>query len=590
MAFFHRSDPIQQYPEKLVELFNQYGWETTLDARLFAKGVSGKTNKYIKLYCFKCVGSDNVERNFGFVHTYGGKTPTPLGEEEIISQNSILGELVKDNVDPLKYHFKIKPITTTYLKVFKDGVAVAEDQYTVDPEEGIIIFNTVQGNSKITANYGVHDNAPDKPRNLWFFLFEELMYQRLLKGIRMTGSAGTYVFSERPLKVKEGALKVYHQGSVVSPNNYDVLDWNNLTIKFKEGFQITGNVTVDCMELLVPDDKKRIPDIEVDDFDINDGKDVFETLYSTIRFNYPTIPTAYTIIDEYTGAWTRNSLIDYWGNITLNRIVMYSRIDPTPDPVKAYYTPLYIGRVICRNKHPKLNNVIFAGSNEADEVPVPTVLQAGTQEIDYGVYATNGNEGVLLFQNIGGIFSQKHYLAFITHDDKADFSPESKFNPSVYTDFYHISPIHIVHPHDGYVGVLDEVYAVHPRNINQNSELEVKEDAIDEQIGVGDGKNRVFHLQRTPKPGSEVIVKVGCTKVPFTRVESQGIGEQDEQLKKVVLDTPPPEGAEVYATYRYEQTYMYNLATTPRSPLTLETTTPYAPIGMAFLKENKPFD
>lgn len=58
---------------------------------------------------------------------------------------------------------------------------------------------------------------------------------------------------------------------------------------------------------------------------------------------------------------------------------------------------------------------------------------------------------------------QKHYLAFITHDADVDPSHESRFNPSVYSNKYHISPMYIVHPSDGYVGRLDEVYAIHPK-------------------------------------------------------------------------------------------------------------------------------
>ncbi|MEC2469406.1 hypothetical protein P9X10_32410, partial [Bacillus cereus] len=206
--------------------------------------------------------------------------------------------------------------------------------------------------------------------------------------------------------------------------------------------------------------------------------------YDAVRFVYPSLPTAVSFIpqNDIGLGWGRDSQVYYWGNFTKDRIVSYFRLDPAPDPESTFFAPLYIGRLSTIGKTPRMNNVIIGGARSDDEIQYKTGMKLGRSVVDYGVNTSNGNSSVLVQRTVGGAMYQKHYLAFITHDADVDPSHESRFNPSVYSNKYHISPMYIVHPSDGYVGRLDEVYAIHPKNISQLDELEVKERSENEQV------------------------------------------------------------------------------------------------------------
>jgi hypothetical protein len=147
--------------------------------------------------------------------------------------------------------------------------------------------------------------------------------------------------------------------------------------------------------------------------------------------------------------------------------------------------------------------------------------------------------------------------------------------------------MYVVHPNDGFVGKLDEVYAVHPKNISQLDELEVVETAKDEDLGTGDGMKSVFHLSHQPSLKDDGIpflltVKVDCVE--------QVLGtdyniDYEHKTVNFLAGKEPTIGQEVLATYEYKQIYRYTLADTPVSPLTLAAISPFAPIGLGILKE-----
>lgn len=595
MAYFDSSSPLQLMLENVEKLYNSHGWDTLLKYRVIAPASGGRTRKFARVFLFQSKGTDGQVRNLGVIHSHGGKTPTPFGEEEVITHSSSLGKLVQDATDPKKFYFQIKPILTSYIRLFVNNLEVdvfdTSIVSSIDSEKGILIFAAgydLGTNPVVTANYGVSDDAPDMPSKLWWFTFEDVITERFMNGVPLTLSGGSYKPSVST-KCKPGALAVYDGGVRIDQSNYTVSDWDDLSVTFAPGYTVSGAVTADY---IVPLSKNGVEmeDVIVPDFDVKNGEKTYEAVLSTLHFIYPSIPTTTTFVDAYTAAWTRESEMFYWGNITKNRIVMFFRVDPSPDPVKSYYTPLYVGKLITFGKQPKLNNVLIGGSNTADIVSSTAIIDVGSKHLDYGPFATNGNDAVLLQQTVGGAFYQKHYLSFITHDNKADVSPESRYNPSVYSGKYHISPIYVVHPNDGYVGILDEVYAIHPKNIAQLDELEVIEEVNFEAIGIGDGVNKVFHLTHTPKEGVEVKISVDCQEVPFTRVTGEGINATDEQLKAVTLNTAPADGKTVYASYRYEQTYIYSMPTTPECPFFKESVSPYTPIGLGILKKNEPFE
>lgn len=595
MAYFKEQIPLQLLAEGLEEQFNKNGWETWLKYRAVAPSKGGKTRKFARVYLFKSLGTDSCWRNFGFIQSYGGKTPVPFGEEELITHNSVLGILDKDSVNSKMFHFKVYPILTSYLKVYVNGLEINMSNIDdIDADNGTITFAaaySLPANAVVTATYGLADDVPDIPSKYMFFTCEDVITERFISNESLTLDAGVYKFPTWVESIKPNALEVYDDGVLVDSSNYDPVIWDNPQVKFKVSYTVNGLVTVNFVMPLTMGEDEKDNEIIVKDFDVDNGKSVYEAVLSTMRFVFPSLPTTITFIDEYTAAWTRESEMFVWGNATKNRVVMFYRVDPSPDAPKAYYAPLYIGKVITFGKSPKINNVIIGGSNVVDEVKSSTVIKLSPSKIlDYGPYATNGNDGVQLQQTVGGTFYQRHYLSFITHDDKADVSPESRYNPSVYSGKYHISQIYVVHPNDGYVGILDEVYAIHPKNIAQMDELEVIESVDYEPIGIGDGENKVFHLTHTPKPGTDVTIQVDCASIPFTRIETVGYDDNDEQLKAVTLNTAPDDGKTVYASYQYAQTYIYTLATVPRCPFVLEGVTPYAPIGLGILKKNEPFE
>jgi len=173
---------------------------------------------------------------------------------------------------------------------------------------------------------------------------------------------------------------------------------------------------------------------------------------------------------------------------------------------------------------------------------------------------------------------QKHYLSFITHDMDID-SGQGRFNPSVYSGKYHLSQIYIVHPNDGYVGKLDDVYAVHPKNIQQADELEIEKEVTSESLGKGNGMRKVFHLEHKPKAGTLKLFNA-CTQVPNTDF----ILNEDD--KTVTFKEIPINGVEITASYEFAQLYRYTLPTTAVSPMTQAKATPFNPIGLAIYKED----
>lgn len=521
MAYKSAAFPIQLFPEYFKSLMEENGWEQFFHYDIIGTKLTGKTNKRARVYLYKSVGSDLVNRYFGFVHPYGGDTENPAGTEYVITRNSVLGEMVQDLSDPLKYHFKVSPIVSaTMLKVYIDGTEVLASTYdaTNADAEGYIVFNSDPNSDDIKATYAVSNEAPTLPDHLYFFTFEEI-----------------------------------------------VMDSAELAAGTRE-------------------------EVSYPALDVASGVSVIEAVYNTCRFINPSLPTTISFIDNYTNAWSRDSDVTYWANITRDRIIMFFRVEPTPDPLEAHYVPLYLGRITTLDKEPRLNNVVIGGSILTDAVASSAAITVGGKELDYGTNVTNGLDGIQLQQSIGGSLYQKHYLSFITHDPMADPSPEARYNPSAYTDKYHISPMYIVHPNDGFVGMLDEVYAVHPKNIAQQDELVVKESSTNELLGVGDGKRKIFHLRHTPKKDS-LHIKVNCvektTGTDYTIIETKGNGATDEQLKVVTFTTAPSEGEEVYADYSYEQTYVFILPTTPETPFRKADVSPYAPIGLGILKLNE---
>mgnify|MGYP005787789643 CR=1 FL=1 len=614
-GFFDVDLSVQLLPEQLEKVFNEGGWSTlgkfrsvaAYEPKVNVKDSYRKT--FAETYLFESKGSDDQHRYFGFTTGYGGKI-TPFGEEPIISKDTFLGEL--KNVTPkgskLNTVFEtiVKPIVPSSIIIYKESgemISPIDVKYLVDGEAGTITFADSQEDN-LKATYALTDNAPELVKRMWFFTFEGFLPTRLVLRSEQ-GDAATLIdeadkvfrFKIKPgnQRIRENSYQLYDTITGTVP-----LDPSTYTVNHNEGtVTFTGveplAVFADYEVEYVKDANGSYGDLEVGAFNPRVPKELMGAVYSAVRFIYPSIPTAVSFIpqQELGLGWGKDSQVYYWGNMTKDRIVSYFRLDPAPDPESTFFAPLYIGKLSTIGKTPRMNNVIIGGGRAEDEIPYEAGIKIGKNLVDYGVNTSNGNSSVLVQRTVGGAMYQKHYLAFITHDVGIDPSNESRFNPSVYSGKYHISPMYLVHPNDGYVGRLDEVYAIHPKNISQLDELEVKESSQSESVGFGDGAKKKYHLFHTPLIDDDFEIKLvtdaGCTSL--TKDDFMDASPTDGKFtvnkdKQIIFGTAPADGTEIVVDYNYAQTYRYTLADTPRTPFVLANMTPYAPIGLGFLKEN----
>ncbi|MGG4144840.1 hypothetical protein ABEW34_17125 [Paenibacillus algorifonticola] len=597
--WFDKDSNIQQLPLDLEKLFNNNGWNTFIKYRSVYKNT-----KFADVRLFRSRGSDGQVRNFGMVYGYGTKNTATLGEADFISQNSILGQLVRIPETDRGFQFKVYPIVKDTVIIYRNGVEVPKADYTLDDFKGQVLMGEapVEGD-KYTVSYEPAQIAPRPPKRMYFFTFDDVRGEKIVQAM----SDAVYIGDPESIlpdgdgsrksfpipttaTLKAGTVTFYKNKVEVSPDLYTVNYASNTITLTGAAPESGAEMNVSYIKVLNGNgtDTLDYGDIPVKSFDPDKGDQLLNAAYTAIYYLYPSLPTAmsFTPLDDFSRGWQRDSTIYYWGNITKDRIVMFLRPDPTPGPENTYYAPLYIGRLTTLGKAPRKNHVIMSGCRAADEVKWKANMKLGALFVDYGNNTSNGNSSVQLQQSIGGTYYQHHYLAFISHDKQVD-EGEARFNPSVYSGKYHISPMYIVHPNDGFVGKLDECYAVHPKNISQLDELEVVETAENEDLGKGDGTRAVFHLSHRPSLKNDgtpfnIKIKVDCVEMEY------GTDYTIEMETKAITFAAgyiPGDGEEVIATYDYKQLYRYTLADTPVSPLTLANMSPFAPIGLGILKE-----
>ncbi|MFF2889462.1 hypothetical protein [Paenibacillus sp. NPDC057967] len=596
--WFDSDSNIQELPLELEKLFNQNGWNTFIKYRSVYKNT-----KFADVRLFRSRGSDGQVRNFGMVYGYGTKANANLGEADFISQNSVLGQL--SQISTTKgLQFRVFPVKKDTVIIYKNGVIVPESSYTIDEFKGqVLMQEDIVPTDKYTVSYEPAQIAPRPPKRMYFFTFDDVRGEKIVQG--MSGSVyigdpesilpdgdGTRKIFPIPTTatIKEGTVTLYVNKIQALENTYTV-DYSSNTITFTGIAPLPGSeLNVSYIKVLNPTGTGTLDygDIAVKSFDPDDSTALLNATYTALYYLYPSLPTAisFTPMDDFSRGWQRDSTMYYWGNINKDRIVMFLRPDPTPGPENTYYAPLYIGRLTTLGKEPRKNNLIMSGCRTKDEVKWKADMKLGALYVDYGNNTSNGNSSVQLQQSIGGTYYQSHYLAFISHDKLVD-AGEARFNPSVYSGKYHISPMYIVHPNDGFVGKLDECYAVHPKNISQLDELEVVETAENEDLGKGDGVKATFHLSHRPSIKDDgtpfnLKVKVDCVEMVYG---TDYTIELETKAITFVSGKIPAAGEEVIATYDYKQMYRYTLADTPVSPLTLANMSPFAPIGLGILKE-----
>ncbi|MHA7967010.1 hypothetical protein ACX93W_23115 [Paenibacillus sp. CAU 1782] len=597
--WFDKDSNIQELPLELEKLFNQNGWNTFIKYRSVFKNT-----KFADVRLFRSTGSDGQVRNFGMVYGYGTKASANLGEADFISQNSVLGQLVAVEGSNTRLQFKVFPVKADSVILYKNGTIVPESDYTIDEYKGQILMGAPIGPAdKCTASYEPSQIAPRPPKRMYFFTFDDVRGEKIVQGMSgavyigdpdsiMPDGDGTRKTFPIPTTatIKEGTLSLYINKVQAAEGTYTV-DYSTNTVTVTGNAPLAGSeLNVSYIKVLNATGAGTLDygDISVKSFDPDDGTALLNAAYTSLYYLYPSLPTAisFTPLDDFSRGWQRDSTMYFWGNITKDRIVLFLRPDPTPGPENTYYAPLYIGRLTTLGKEPRKNNLIMSGCRVKDEIKWKADMKLGATYVDYGNNTSNGNSSVQLQQSIGGTYYQSHYLAFISHDKQVD-AGEARFNPSVYSGKYHISPMYIVHPNDGFVGKLDECYAVHPKNISQLDELEVVETSEYEDLGKGDGVKDIFHLSHRPSimdDGTPFSLRV---MVSCIQMEYGADYTIDLETKAITFAAGkiPAEGDEVIATYDYKQLYRYTLADTPVSPLTLANMSPFAPIGLGILKE-----
>jgi hypothetical protein len=599
VAWFDGDSTIQLLPQDFEKLLNDNGWNTFIKYR----AANPNKDKFAEVRLFRSVGTDGEVRNFGMVFGYGKTVNPDLGDQEFISQNSVLGELVPVEGEPTKFKFKIFPVIADSVLLYKNGQYVQATDYVLDANKGIVTFNTApQATDKITASYSPSPIAPQPVKRMYFFTFDDVRAEKIVQGISgavLIGDPesilpdGDGVRTVFPIPtsstIKSGTVRIYVNHIEQDSSTFTV-NYSNNTVTFNTPPDMGAEIHASYIKILDGTGTSTVDfgDVLVKDFNPDNGDSLMNAVYSAIYYIYPSLPTAlsFTPLDNFDRGWQRDSTMYYWGNITKDRIVMFFRPDPTPGANFTYFAPLYIGRLTTIGKAPRRNNVIIAGCREKDEIKWAANKKLGALYVDYGSNTSNGNSSVQLQQSIGGTYYQKHYLAFITHDKFVD-AGEARFNPSVYSGKYHISPMYVVHPNDGFVGKLDECYAVHPKNISQLDDLEVVETAENEFLGTGDGTKKVFHLSHQPSlkdDGTPFNLEVTVDCVEMTLGTDYTLDIENKTITFAGNKVPATD-AEVYATYDYKQIYRYTLADTPVCPFTLANMSPFAPIGLGILKE-----
>lgn len=562
---------LQRFPNVFTNILESVGWKK------FAQYRAKNGNKYAEVRLFEATGSDKVLRKFGFINAYDLDKPTFEDNRFIPFTSNLanigIGDGVKTTFDfPSEY---ILPGTET---VQVADVEVPDTSYTIDRYGKTITFN-VAPTGVIKASYALSTKAFEPTNNFSFFLFDDVTFDVKNEKIEIgTGDGTTTAFSLNAVNIKPGSVKVFLDDVELQDLDYVVQNSAGL-ITFYDAPAEGVIIAADFSQSRDYADASNFDyyDLEaVATGELNTADGMGNLALSAATYTKPSLPTAMTLTNEnnLNPAFGRDSLIHTWGSINKDRLALFFRIDAASDPDNIWHVPLYLGRVNNGNKKPRLNTVLIGGCRTGAASTWQKDKELGGHYVDYGADTSNGNNFVNLHQSIGGTYYNKHYLAFITHD-KAIERVEAGLGPSVYDDMYHDSFMYIVHPYDKEVGVLDDIYAVHPSGLEQDAELEVEKPVVHERIGIGDGQTKAFHLCQRPVEEKPSVYFDCVEQTDFT---------YDEDYKLVEFATAPPVGTEITATYNASNLYQYNLAETPVCPMTLDTTTPYNPIGWGIYK------
>ena len=578
--WFDTKSYLQTFGRDFHKLITDNGWRNTLKYRI-TDGIS----KYIEVKIYESLGSDNELRKFGTTYAYDTKD-SDFPDNRYISNNSPLGFLGMGDGVETNFQLECFPIVKSTLVIYQDGIPLSDTSYTSNPVTGELVFTTAPtANVKLTCEYQLHITAHEPSNDFQIFSFNRYSIEKSVvytdpKANLGNGNGTKTTFKMNHTHIDENRISVKKGAAVVPIADY-TLDAIKGEITFLTAPASSDAITVQYTYFQQPDVDGSVPDFVVSTFDPQSPTSVIQQVYTTINYHQASPPTNVSMnpVKRFTNEWQRDSDIFFYGNINKDRIVLFLRVDPTGNPIDAYFVPMYIGKLHTIGEKPRKNMAIFSGCRTGDEFKWVKDQVVGNSLLDYGVETSNGNSVASLQQSMSGAMYQNHYFAFITHDKEVD-NGQGRYNPSMYSGKYHLSQIFLVHPNDGYVGKLDDVYAVHPKNIQQADELEIEKEVKNEEVGDGNGTDKIFHVEHRPKENLGVTtleIKVACVVVPPTEYTF------DADTKQIVFNNPPV--GEILANYTFGQLFRYTLPTTPVSPATQDRATPFNPIGLAIYKE-----
>lgn len=171
-------------------------------------------------------------------------------------------------------------------------------------------------------------------------------------------------------------------------------------------------------------------------------------------------------------------------NVMNNRLAMVCVADPAVNFKDYRKSFLYAGALkpFKYNEFDVTGNIMVTAGAVVDEETMTNIATNATYY--FGEYTSAGNNTFQMLKTHSGIEYQRHYPAFITQappvgksysdsslgDTGLELEPQG-FQASRWTNKYHLSPIYVVHPYEGYRGQLDNCIGITKHNILHLDEL-----------------------------------------------------------------------------------------------------------------------
>lgn len=184
---------------------------------------------------------------------------------------------------------------------------------------------------------------------------------------------------------------------------------------------------------------------------------------------------------------------DYWVSYSLSinndRLNTILEGDPAPDMDAYYRSFAYIGRTVPFAPYDYPNNfgvTVGMGDLETGKtgfLPADINQDTSPKYSGFGRYTSNGMYSMSMLRTRSSVLFQAYYPAFITqlpnYPSVGTLPPElsrllvekNGFQPSIWTDRYHASPIYLVHQFEGYRSYLEGTVAINDHNLINGDEL-----------------------------------------------------------------------------------------------------------------------